>query len=81
MNETQTEPAYRAISIMALIQVGVVVGGTLFVAAMVKANGYGGGDVPDSFFNPKALFVRHFGFTLPALAAAFLDFCSFSTPP
>lgn len=81
MNETHTEPAYRAISTIALIQVGVVVGGTLFVAAMVKANGYGGGEIPDRFFNPRALFARHFGFALPALAAAFLDFCSFSTPP
>ncbi len=69
MNETHTEPAYRAISIIALIQVGVVVGGTLFVAAMLKAFGYGSGEVPDSFFLPIPLFVRHFGFTLLLLPA------------
>ncbi|MGC3990227.1 MAG: hypothetical protein QM796_11205 [Chthoniobacteraceae bacterium] len=70
MNESHSEPAYRAISIIALIQAGVVVGGTLFVAAMLKAHGYGGGTVPDTFFRSDALFVRHFGFTLLLLPVA-----------
>ena len=70
MNEGQTDPAFRAISVIALIQAGVVVGGTLFVTAMLKAHGYQGDDVPDSFFRSDALFVRHSGFTLLLLPVA-----------
>jgi len=70
MKESHTAPAYRAISIIALIQAGVIVGGTMFVAAMLKASGYGGDVVPDSFFRPAALFVRHSGFTLLLVPAA-----------
>jgi hypothetical protein len=56
MKENQTEPIYRVISIIALIQVGIVVGGTLFIRVMCKFRGYADG-VPDSFFNPYALFL------------------------
>jgi hypothetical protein len=72
MNESHVEPAYRAISIIALIQIGVVVGGTLFVSAMLKAHGYGGGTVPDTFFRSDALFVRRSGFTLLLLPLAWV---------
>jgi hypothetical protein len=63
MNENHVEPAYRAISIIALIQAAVVAGGTLFVTAMLKAHGFRDG-VPDTFFRENALFVRRFGFTI-----------------
>ena len=52
-----------------LIQAGVIVGGTLFVTAMCKLKGYGGGVVPDSFFNSGALFVRRSGWTLLLIPA------------
>ena len=64
MNESQRDPAYRAIWIVALIQAGVVVGGTLFVAAMLKVYGYNDHVVPGNSFRPEALFIRHSGFLL-----------------
>jgi hypothetical protein len=70
MNANTSTPAYRVISIIALLQVGVVIGGTMFVAAMLKAKGYQGGEVPDSFFLPDALFVRQFGFVFLLLPLA-----------
>jgi hypothetical protein len=77
VNESQTEPNYRAISVITLIQTGVIVAGTLFVTAMCKLKGYGGGVVPDSFFNSAALFVRSSDWTLlliPVLWATFAIF-------
>ena len=56
----RTTAADRAITIVALIQVGVIVGGTLFVSAMMRVFGYG--SAPAAFFTPKALFVRNAGF-------------------
>jgi len=70
MNGILTQPSDRAISIIALVQSGVVVGGTLFVTVMLKLAGYKGGGVPDSFFNSGALFVRHYGLLLLLLPAA-----------
>ena len=70
---TQNSFFYRAISIVALVQSGVVVFGTLFVTAILKYKGYQGGEIPDSFFNPEALWVRHWGILylfLPALWVA-----------
>ncbi len=78
MNKSHTAPAYRAISVIALIQSGVVVGGTLFVATMLKAHGYGGGGVPAAFFRSTALFVRHSGFTLLLLPVAWALVAVFS---
>jgi len=64
MNGPGTNPAYRAIGIIALIQAGVVVGGMLFVTVMMKAKGYQQGEVPDWFFNSAAVFVRNCGLVL-----------------
>ncbi len=61
MRGTHTDPSYRAITVVALIQAGVIVGGTLFVAVMLKLGGYQGGAFSDSHFNPRALFVRNSG--------------------
>ena len=78
MTSTGADPSYRAISIIALIQVGVITGGTLFVTVMLKAHGYGSIEVPNAFFNPRAVFVRHSGYVLLllpigwALVAAFI---------
>ena len=62
-----TLPVHRTVSYITLIQAGVVVGGTLFVAAMCKANGYG--TVPDERFNSTALFIRRSGWILLLLPA------------
>ncbi len=67
---SHTEAPYRAVSILALIQAGVIVGGTLFVGIMVKLAGYKSGTMPDEFFKPLALFIRNFGFLLLLLPAA-----------
>ena len=67
---SQTDPSYRAITIIALMQAGVVIGGTLFVAVMLKLAGYQGGAVPDEYFNSAARFVRHFGLLLLLLPVA-----------
>jgi hypothetical protein len=69
MNENHVEPAYRAISVVVLIQAGVVAGGTLFVTAMLKAHGFRDG-VPDTLFRTDALFVRRFGFIMLLVPAA-----------
>jgi hypothetical protein len=70
MFDTQNNPSYRAISIITLIQAGVIVGGVLIVTAILKAKGYGQGEVPDWFFRSDALFMRHAGFTLLLIPAA-----------
>jgi hypothetical protein len=78
MSSTGADPSYRAISIIALIQVGIITAGTLFIAVMLKARGYGSVEVPDAFFIPNAVFVRRSGFLLLlfpvvwALSAAFI---------
>ena len=64
MNMSHTSTTYRAITIIALIQAGVVVGGTLFVAAMLKYCGYDGSTEHGPHYPSGVLFVRHFGFTL-----------------
>ena len=69
MSSTGADPSYRAISIIALMQVAVVTGGTLFVTVMLKAHGYGSVEMPDVFFNPRAVFVRHSGYVLLLLPA------------
>jgi hypothetical protein len=68
--DTQNNPTYRAISIITLIQAGVIVGGVLIVTAMLKAKGYGQGEVPDWFFRSDALFMRRAGFTLLLIPAS-----------
>ena len=34
----------------------------MFVAAVLKAKGYQGGEVPDRYFHPITIFIRNFGF-------------------
>lgn len=60
MSGIHTEPTHRAISVLTLIQVGVVIGGTLFVKAMLKANGYE--DAMRDHYNSAAIFIRQYGF-------------------
>jgi hypothetical protein len=68
--DSVVEPRHRAISVIALIQAGVVVFGMLFVAMSLKGHGYQRGDVPDSEFKTVAIFVGRYGYTLLILPAA-----------
>lgn len=68
--DTVVEPRHRAISIIAIIQAGVVVFGMLFVAMSLKAHGYQRGDIPDVEFKSAAIFVGRHGYTLLLLPAA-----------
>ena len=75
MNEIYTEPTHRSISVLALIQVGVVIGGTAFVRVMLKANGYRQDDAVYSadHYPDAARFVWQYGFAfllVPALWVA-----------
>ena len=63
MNESYTDGNYRAISIIALIQTVVIVGGTLVVAGMLKAHGYPKQEFP-LVFNQGAIFIRQHGYAL-----------------
>ena len=63
MDDTRTEPAHRAISMIALLQVGVVMGGTLFVNTMLKAHGYEFSMGFGEPFRDEAVFIRHYGLT------------------
>lgn len=63
VNPSHVEQSIGAISVIALIQTGVIVRGALFITAMLKTHGYKGGAVPDTFFNSAALFVRRSGLT------------------
>lgn len=63
MNESYTDGNCRAISVIALIQTVVIVGGTLVVAGMMKAYGYGREDLPYTF-SQSAIFIRQHGFVL-----------------
>ncbi len=73
-----TEPTYRFATIIALIQAGVVVAGTLFVAAMLRLYGYGGDQVSANVFDPTAVFVRNYGFTLLLIPAGWACFATFA---
>lgn len=64
MKEIHIEPNHRVISILALLQVGVVFGGTLFVRTMLKVYGYGTAEGMNVPFRPGSVFIRHFGFFL-----------------
>lgn len=66
---SHSHPTFRAISVITLIQAGVIVGGVLFITAMLKAKGFGQGVVPDWFFRSDALFMRRAGFTLLLIPA------------
>jgi hypothetical protein len=61
---SHNDPGYRAISIVCLIQVGVVVFGTMFVTLSLKGAGYGRGDLPNHWFNSAAVLVRNWGLLL-----------------
>lgn len=67
-------PDLRGVSIVTLLQTGVVVFGTLFVSAILKLKGYRSGSVPDSFFREDALFIRHYGFLLLLIPACWAIF-------
>ncbi len=78
MNASLIAPEHRAISIVALVQAGVIVGGTLFVTAMMKVVSYQAHRSSDSLFCKQALFVRSDGFTLlllPVLWVTTALFC------
>jgi len=64
MDDTRTEPAHRAISMIALLQVGVVTGGTLFVNTVLEAHGYEFSKGFGEPFRDEAVFIRHYGLTL-----------------
>lgn len=64
MRDINIEPTHRVISIIALLQVGVVIGGTLFVRTMLKMWGYGTEEGIGSHYRPGSLFIRHFGIFL-----------------
>jgi hypothetical protein len=68
MNTHYITPTHRAISVITLIQAGVVVSGTLWVTVMCKADGYGTW-APDRDFNSLALFIRRSGWVLLLLPA------------
>jgi|SRR5687768_2547099 len=70
MTGTNIAPPYRAISLIALIQAGVIVGGTLFVTVMLKLHGYKGGLLPDNLFNSGKVLIRDWGFTLLLIPVA-----------
>ena len=55
------DPAYRPISIIALLQAGVVLGGTMFKGVLLKTIGYRG-DEADNVFQPELSFTRSYGF-------------------
>jgi hypothetical protein len=69
MFDTQNNPTYRAISIITLIQTGVIVFGVLMITAILKLKGYGQGEVPDWFFRSDAVFMRNSGFKLLLIPA------------
>ena len=64
MDTLPTEPAHRAISIIVLLQVAVVLGGTWFVTVIMKSYGYESSMGFGEPFSDKAVFIRNYGFTL-----------------
>ncbi len=62
-NGATFEPVKRAVTLIALIQIGVVIGGTSFVRGLMKC--YGFGDIlPASHFTDRSIWVRNWGFIL-----------------
>lgn len=64
METLPTEPAHRLTSIIVLLQVGVVLGGTLFVNTMLKAYGYDSSMGFGAPFSDESVFIRPYGLTL-----------------
>lgn len=60
-----TDPNYRALSVISLVQACVVTGGVLAVSGMVKIAGYG--RRPNDEFSFLALFVRQYGLLIFAI--------------
>ena len=52
----------RSVTILGLIQVSVVIFGTLFVSGMLKVYGYT--ENPHLSWSPIAVFIRHYGLVL-----------------
>ncbi len=72
MDIPRTSPAHWAIFIIGLLQVGVVLGGTLFVSGVMRANGYETSRGFGAPYSGAAVFVRHYGLSLLILPAAWI---------
>lgn len=82
MIEIHTEPTHRVISIITLIQIGVVIGGTAFVRVMLKANGYHQGEYPtDEMFSDGPQFIWRHGFAFLLVPAIWVALAFWSARP
>lgn len=80
MIKIHTEPTHRVISIITLIQIGVVIGGTAFVRVMLKANGYHHGEYPtDEMFSDGPQFIWRYGFAFLLVPTIWVALAFWST--